>query len=252
MRRFMNQPPQNTRRARAGFSLIELLLVFLLLSVVLGAVFSQINLVQQRARAEQVKLDIFQESREFLDQMVRDLHQAGYPNIRMFDTSGWSPPLNATPRNDTRLAASLTKIAPDEVVFEGDMDGDGQVDVLDYKLQPASAGNNCPCLQRSQVLKSTGGTLFSTLAQNVQSAGTTADPIFVAYKADGTVVTSADTASAGGLLTLAGIKTVQITLKVKAGVPDPKTGVAPEASLGSVVTLTNCSLAASGQPMSCQ
>ena len=102
------------------------------------------------------------------------------------------------------------------------------------------------------MLKSTGGTLFSTLAQNVQSAGTTADPFFVAYTADGTVVTSADTASAGGLLTLAGIKTVQITLKVKAGVTDPKTGVAPEASLGSVVTLTNCSLAASGQPMSCQ
>ena len=53
MRRFMSQPRQNTRRARAGFSLIELLLVFLLLSVVLVAVFSQINLVQQRARAWQ-------------------------------------------------------------------------------------------------------------------------------------------------------------------------------------------------------
>ena len=248
----MNPRCQNQNRLQAGFALIELLLVVLLLSVIAGAVLSQVNGVQQRARAEQVKLDIFQESREFMDQLVRDLHQAGYPNIRMFDTSTWSPALNANPMNDTRLAAGLTKIAPDEIIFEGDVDGDGQVDVLDYKWIPASGGNNCPCVQRSQVQKSTGGTAFSTAVQNVQSAGTTADPIFVAYKADGTTVSSADTATAGGLPTLANIKTVKINLKVKAKVVDPKTWVAPEVSLGSVVTLPNCSQAAGGQSMSCQ
>ena len=248
----MPQRSKQVRRTGTGFSLIELLFVLLLMSVVTGTILSQISLVQQRARTEQTKLDIFQESREFMDQLIRDLHQTGYPNLRMFDTSGWSPPLNATPRNDFRLAAGLTKIAPDEIVFEGDVDGDGQVDVLDYKLQPASAGNNCPCLQRSQVLKSTGGTVFSTEVQNVQNAGTAADPIFVAYKTDGTVVSSADTSTASGLLSLASLKTIRVTLKVKARAVDPQTGVAPETSLGGVVTLANCSLAASGQAMSCQ
>ncbi len=244
----MRQRRENAR-AETGFSLLELLVVLLLFSLITGAALSQISEVQQRARTEQIKVDIFQESREFMDQLVRDLHQTGYPNIRMFDTSSWSPPLNANPVNDTRLAAGLLKIAPNEIVFEGDVDGDGQVDVVDYKLQPASAGNNCPCVQRSQILKSTGGTVFSTEVQNVQNAGTTADPIFVAYKTDGTVVTSADTTTPS---TLASVKTIRITLKVKARVADPQTQVAPETSLGSVVTLANCSLAASGQPMSCQ
>ena len=238
--------------AQLGFSLLELMIVVLILSVITGAVFSQISLVQQRARTEQSKLDIFQESREFMDQLGRDLHQTGYPNIRMFDTSGWSPALNATPMNDSRLAAGLLKIAPDEIIFEGDVDGDGQVDVLDYKLIPASGGNNCPCLQRSQVLKSTGGTVFSTEVQNVQTAGTTADPIFVAYKSDGTAVSSADTTTAGGLTTLANIKTIQITLEVKSSIVDPKTQQAPETSLGAIVTFGNCSMAATGQSMSCQ
>src|SRR6266849_2782462 len=189
----MTQRLKKESSAQVGFSLLELMIVVLILSVITGAVFSQISLVQQRARTEQSKLDIFQESREFMDQLVRDLHPTGYPNIRMFDTSSWSPALNANPMNDSRLAAGLLKIAPNEIMFEGDVDGDGQVDVLDYKLQPASAGNNCPCVQRSQILKSTGGTVFSTEVQNVQSAGTAADPIFVAYKTDGTTVTSADT-----------------------------------------------------------
>ncbi len=246
----MNDKAQNARRAKAGFSLIELMVVLLIMSVIVGAVFTQVATVQQRGRAEQVKLDIFQESREFMDQMVRDLHQTGYPNIRMFDTASWSPALNATPMNDSRLAAGLVLIAPNEIKFEGDVDGDGQVDVLDFKL--ASTGNNCPCLQRSQVLKSTGGTVFSNEVQDVQSAGTTADPIFVAYKTDGTVVNSADTTTAGGLQTLAGIKTIKVNLKVKAKVVDPKTRVAPEASLGAVITLPNCSLTANSQPVSCQ
>ncbi|HEX2712064.1 MAG TPA: prepilin-type N-terminal cleavage/methylation domain-containing protein, partial [Candidatus Acidoferrales bacterium] len=217
----MQRPSSRARHTTAGFSLIEMLVVLLLLSVVTGTVLSQISMVQQRSRTEQIKLDIFQESREFMDQMVRDLHQTGYPNIRMFDTSAWAPALSSPAMNDARLAAGLLKIAPNEIVFEGDVDGDGQVDVLDYKL--VTTGNNCPCLQRSQVLKSTGGTVFSTEVQNVQNAGTNADPIFVAYQTDGTVVNAADSTTP---TTLANIKTIQITLKLKAAVADPQTGVA--------------------------
>src|SRR5262249_24857838 len=226
------------------------MVVVLVMSIMMAAIFSQITLVQQRARTEQAKLDIFQQSREFMDQLVRDLHLTGYPNIRMFDTSGWAPALSAVPMNDTRLAAGLTKVAPDEIIFEGDVNGSGLVSVLDYKLQ--AAGNNCPCLQRSQVLKSVGGTNFSTEVQNIQSAGTVADPIFVAYLSDGTVVSSADTPTAGGQVNLARIKTIKIILRVRAYTVDLQTAQAPEASLNAVVTLGNCSLVANGQYMSCR
>jgi prepilin-type N-terminal cleavage/methylation domain-containing protein len=232
-----------------GFSLLETLVSLAVMSILMTAVLSQIGQIQQRARTEQVKLDIFQDSREFMDQFTRDLHQTGYPTLRMFDTSGFSPALASPSTNDSRIAVGVTKIAADEIVFEGDVDGDGQVDVMDYKL--VSSGDGCPCLQRSQVLKSGGGTAFSTAVQNVQSAGTSADPIFVAYKGDGTSVTSADMTTTAGQQNLAGVKTVQFTLKIKADVVDPQTRTAPETSLAGQVLLRNCSLAASSQYNSC-
>jgi type II secretory pathway pseudopilin PulG len=229
--------------------MLELLVVVLLMSVVLGAVLSQIEMVQQRARTEQVKVDIFQEAREFGDQITRDWHQAGYPSVRMFDTTGWSPALASPSSSDSRLATGIILIGPGEVQFEGDVNGDGRVDVLDYKL--VSSGNDCPCLQRSEVLKSSGGTVFSSALQNVQSGGTSSDPIFVGYTAAGTAVTSADMTTAGGQNSLATIKSIQWQIKIKAPTVDPQTGLAPETTLHGQVALGNCSLAATGQTNSC-
>src|SRR3954466_11727683 len=76
--------------AQAGFSLIELMIVILLLSVIMGSVFSQIDLVQKRFRTEQNKLDISQTAREFLDQIVRDVHKAGYPNLRLYQAGAFT------------------------------------------------------------------------------------------------------------------------------------------------------------------
>jgi len=98
--------------------------------------------------------------------------------------------------------------------------------------------------QRSQVLKSSGGTLFSNEVQNVQSAGTNADPIFVGYTALGSAVTSANMTTSAGQQALATIKTIQFRMKVKAAIVDPQTGLAPETTLGGQIAIGNCSLAA--------
>ena len=229
--------------------MLELLFVVALMTLVVATVFSQIAQVQQRGRTEQEKLDIFQESRDFADQLSRDLHQTGYPSIRMFDTSSWAVAVSSPSSSDSRLATGIILIGPSEIQFEGDVDGSGKVSVLDYKL--AASGNNCPCLQRSQVLKSTGGTVFSNEVQNVQSAGTAADPIFVGYTATGTAVLTGDMTSTANKQALATIKTVQFRLKVKSALVDPQTHLAPETTISSQTTIGNCSLATTGQTNSC-
>ena len=232
-----------------GFTLIELLVSTLIMSVIVGAVVSQITVMQQRTRTEQAKVDIFQESRDFVDQFVRDAHQAGYPSARMFDTSSWTTAPLSPIYTEPKLAAGIVFIGPSEIKFEGDVEGDGMVDVVDYNL--LATGNNCPCLRRGAVDKTSGTAVFSNEVQNVQSAGTTADPIFVGYTAAGAAVTSADLTTLAGRQALATIKTIQIRLKTKAGVVDPKTGQAPESTLGGQVTIVNCSLTATGQTNSC-
>jgi type II secretory pathway pseudopilin PulG len=232
-----------------GFSLIELLTVMAFMTVLVGAIVSQITVTQQRARGEQAKLDIFQESRDFVDQFVRDAHEAGYPSYRMFDTASWSTAPASPIYTDTRLAAGVILIGPSEIKFEGDVEGDGSVDIVDYKL--TATGNNCPCLQRSAVDKTSGAAVFSNEVQNVQSAGTTADPIFMGYTAAGTAVATADLTSTANQQALATIKTVLIRLKTKANIVDPETQQAPESTLSGQVTIVNCSLAAAAQGNSC-
>jgi len=46
-----------------------------------------ISTTVQRSQAEQTKVDLTQEGREFVDEFERDLHQAGYPNCRMTGTA---------------------------------------------------------------------------------------------------------------------------------------------------------------------
>ena len=55
-----------------GFSLIELMIVLVVLLIIAGAIFQVINLSTERSATEQTKLDMFQEAREFMDQMSRD------------------------------------------------------------------------------------------------------------------------------------------------------------------------------------
>src|SRR5213596_2401140 len=90
-----------------GFSLMELLIVLIILLITAGAIFQVINLSMERSSTEQTKLDMFQEAREFMDQMSRELRQAGYPNPRNVDPSL----LTQNPlRKDKDAAAGLVKV----------------------------------------------------------------------------------------------------------------------------------------------
>src|SRR6188508_2300176 len=147
----------------SGFSLLELMLVVVILLVLCAAIFQVINLTIERSSTEQSKLDMFQEAREFMDQMSRDLRQAGYPNARNYAPEILTDPIV----NDSRAAVGIVKIAPGELWFEGDVDGSGTVSVVRYFLDTSTA-NNCPCLKRSQLPKVDGNPLTEQTTASYQ------------------------------------------------------------------------------------
>src|SRR5438876_4518611 len=111
----------------SGFSLIELLITLTIVLMIAGAIFQTINMTTQRTSAEQTKVDMFQEAREFMDQMSRDMRQAGYPSPRNVDQSVLKDPVTLVLTNpvinDYHVAAGLVKVGTGDLWFEGDVDG---------------------------------------------------------------------------------------------------------------------------------
>jgi prepilin-type N-terminal cleavage/methylation domain-containing protein len=248
---------------QAGYSLIEVLIVLAVLGIISAGIFQQIDTVQQRAATEQVKVDNFDEARDFVDQFFRDINQIGYPNLRMVDTtsSSWSPVLvkqttyswASSYINDNRFAMGLVKIDANEIRFEGDSNGDGKIESIIYKVN--GSGTCTTCLQRSQIDKITA----DPLGGQTQNWGTEVNDvvsttIFSYFKTDGTQVTAlpVDYTTTAGAQTLASIKTIQISLTLRNNsVMDPKTHQPIETNFQGEVSLNNCSMASQGQGMSC-
>jgi prepilin-type N-terminal cleavage/methylation domain-containing protein len=254
------------RRLQYGFSLIEMMLVVAIMGVISAGVLSQMNEAQQRGYSEQVKLDNFQEARDFVDQFFRDINQIGYPSSRLVDTTtglSWSPAI-ASPQTtyplanpyifDKRMAIGLVSINAKAVQFEGDMIGNGVVQSIIYKIN--GSGGCGLCLQRSQVDKISADPLLS----QPQNWGTEvndvlSDPIFTYFKADGTQIpnTSLPIDISNDPVTLASIKTIKITLTIRNNsIIDPKTNQAIETNFEGEVSINNCSMATTGQATSCQ
>jgi prepilin-type N-terminal cleavage/methylation domain-containing protein len=84
-----------------GFTLIELLVALGIFLVITGAAFTLLGTSQQRYRTESQVLNSFQEARLGLDQIVRDVNDAGFPPATYFDANfpnlsasspfAWSP-----------------------------------------------------------------------------------------------------------------------------------------------------------------
>jgi len=227
------------------------MIAIILLMAMMATVFQLINLAIARSGTEQAKLDMFQESREFMDQMSRDLHQAGYPN-----SHNVTPTLITTSpvANDLHTAVGLVKVDSGDLWFEGDVDGTGVVYSVRYHLD-TSTTNGCPCLRRSQLPKQDGDPLTgqATPVYNVEVQGVQNTNIFSGFlhAATGTPVTLPVDINSDAS-TIANIDTVEAVLTIKSTHLDAQTHKNPTTSLITTVRLNNCSQADKGQDMSCQ
>ncbi len=240
------------RKSQAGFSLIEMLIACAITMVIMGVIFGQIIQGQKYSVAQEAKLDLFQESRQFMDQMSRDLRGAGYPNTRNFDADPNSPA-----QDSPKEAVGLVKLDVGELQFESSIDGSENVSVVHYTL--VATGSGCPCLVRSQTPKIVGDPLtdqgspvYQTEVQNVLN-GSSSDPIFQAYYSS--TGHAADLPIDITNLAMADINSVAITLKVQSPYLDPQTRQKPTMTLMSTVRLNNCSVAyptTTGTVMGCK
>lgn len=202
--------PVGSRRQRSGFSLLELLVASAVLLIVMAAVFEQLANMQRRSNAEAAKLDLSQQAREFVDQMVHDLHAAGYPNASMY--------ADQPDNTDPRVAAGLVSISPTQIILEGDVNGDGNVYSVNISYVASDPNDPyCPCVRRSAVQKVAGNPL-SQPSTNLYTETTHVTPpgngsgeagqdLFAFYDQNGTPTT-----------TPAAVKTVGINLSLQ-GIP---------------------------------
>jgi prepilin-type N-terminal cleavage/methylation domain-containing protein len=151
---------RHSHRRQQGFSLIEMLIVVAVLSLVMGAIFSTILDGMKKYRLEENRVNTTQESRDFLDQIVRDLHSTGYPGLKMYNFGV----LGANPTYNSFVASGLVAVSATDIWLEGDIDDSGNVQSIRYTLQTLANGD-CPCtMMRSAVLKVQG---TAPSAQNV-------------------------------------------------------------------------------------
>lgn len=217
---------------QAGFTLLELMISLAILSVVIGVVVEGINTMQERNTVETNKLDLTQQTREFMDQIVNDLDQAGFPGLNMFDPATLNPAVggNKICTQNNNVACGFITVSTTAIQFEGDVDGTGVSEVYIQLNQPAGG---CPCtIQRGTVLKSVGGVPpFYTQVDNVMNTN-----VFTAYGADGSSITLPQDKTTGQMNQIAAIG---ITMYVRSTQTDPKTGQSPTVTMVSSAKVRN-------------
>jgi prepilin-type N-terminal cleavage/methylation domain-containing protein len=132
-----------SRRGQEGFSLLELLIAVGIFVFISGAAFGLLNNAQKRYQTEGQVLSSFQEGRLALDQIIRDVNDAGYPAQNQF-TSSLTPatsyavsPVAWSPSYPTTTCAIGTCTTPGnfDLILEEANSTTGTIQWVRYTLQ---------------------------------------------------------------------------------------------------------------------
>jgi len=217
------------KHGTAGFSLVEMLVGTILFTIVTGIAFSLLMSAQLRYQGESTLTEAFQQANVALDQIVRDVHSAGYPPISSLSTTvannhpdryalpfAWTPNYPTTPCT-VGVGGTCTVPGEYDLIVEADL-GNG-VQWIRYSLQTTT-------LMRAMVTKvpfkdpvtETSGALLPYL-ENVMN-GSNSLPVF-SYVCDGGA--TQQPCAGGSTQTTSTIREVNISLMVRSLQPDPQT-----------------------------
>ena len=185
-----------TESKQKGFSLLELLIVLVVFSFIIGGLFNVLHRSQDRYQFEQDVAEAQETARNSVDMMAREIRLAGFPKTTCYDSA-----LGYTTAS-SQVSAGFTTSNSSDMIFEGDINEDGVVDVVEYRLNGAN-------LERSAVAKPGGGVAatpsFKTLAENVRTLS------FTYQDSAGSATT-----------TPANVRTVQVNLNLSTNKVDPE------------------------------
>ena len=131
----------------SGFSLIELVVVLLLFSALTAVATSLIVESHKSLQNRLSSSSLSDTAMTSLNQIVREVRMAGYPSARCFSQS-------AVASHPGIIAVPFVSISSYDLVFEADLNGDGQVERIEYVLPPGSTS-----LIRSLTPKNPDGSL---------------------------------------------------------------------------------------------
>ncbi len=251
----MRRAPGRVRQR--GFTLVELLVALGIFLVVTGAAFSLLGSSQKHSQTESQVLASFQEARLGLDQIVRDVNDAGfppptffqsaYPNLSASAPFAWSPGYTVPTPCQIGTGGGGTCITPgdfDSIIETNPnpQDAASQVQWIRYQLQGTTLmrGMAPKATSHDPAIDTAAAGVLAPFVQNVINNASPAQiaqyqvsypgmfpggpvPIF-SYTCDTATVPVA-CPLAGAANAPANIREVIVTLIVAAPAPDATTGV---------------------------
>jgi prepilin-type N-terminal cleavage/methylation domain-containing protein len=242
-----------TRARQQGFTLLEMLIAATVFILVAGATFSLLGMAQQHYQTDSRILASFQEARLGVDQIVRDVSDAGYPPRNHFSVLpsvnfyaatpfAWSSGYPGTP---CLIGTTCASPGDFDLIIETDTDPENSngVEWVRYQLPagtttllrgvvPKALGDPVAALPPSAMLPYVTNVMNNAPGSQIAAIrafypamfpGGNAVPLF-AYTCETGGGTPLSCATAGGFNTPADILDVEITLIVQATAVDPQTG----------------------------
>lgn len=131
------------KNRQKGFTLLETMVAAAIFLVISGAIMSLLTVSQKRYATDTKVLSAFQEARLAIDQMSRDIDDAGYPPQSQFSSPStptssyaqtpyaWEPSYITAP---CTLGGSCTTPGDFDLIVETDVDNSGTVSWVRYQL----------------------------------------------------------------------------------------------------------------------